>query len=355
MGQEGTQINKYISSSGFCSRREADRLIEQGRVTLNGKLALPTSRVGENDKVAIDDETLRIKKKEPFYIAFNKPKGITSTTDIQDKSNIVSFINHNRRIFPVGRLDKDSEGLILLTDDGDIVNKILRVENGHEKEYLVSVNKPIVGEFVNKMSSGIPILDTVTKPCKVRLEGSKKFRITLTQGLNRQIRRMCEYMGYEVSSLKRVRIMHIMLGDLPVGKFRKLSPLELLKLNEAIDTSVSTSSGEKRPSKARKKPFADKDKRDFAPGPRKNMQANKPAGAGKPPFADKDKRDFAPGPRKNIPGSKLAGKGKPSKGDFKKDGKPVGSKFGKSGKPEVADKRSKPEMPGRRGAGKKPR
>jgi 23S rRNA pseudouridine2604 synthase len=325
MGQEGTQINKYISSSGFCSRREADRLIEQGRVTLNGKLALPTSRVGDNDKVAIDDETLRIKKKEPFYIAFNKPKGITSTTDIQDKSNIVSFINHNRRIFPVGRLDKDSEGLILLTDDGDIVNKILRVENGHEKEYLVSVNKPIVGEFVNKMSSGIPILDTVTKPCKVKLEGSKKFRITLTQGLNRQIRRMCEYMGYEVSSLKRVRIMHIMLADLAVGKFRKLSPLELVKLNEAIDTSVSTSSSEKKPAKARKKPFADKK-----------------------PFTDKDKRDFAPGPRKNIQGTKPAVTGKPPKGDFKKDGKPAGSKFGRSSKPESAGKRQKPEIPGRK-------
>jgi 23S rRNA pseudouridine2604 synthase len=244
--QEGIQINKYISSSGFCSRREADKLIEQGRVTLNGRVALPTARVGETDKVAIDDETIRLKKKEPFYIAFNKPKGITSTTDQQDKSNIISFINHNRRIFPIGRLDKDSEGLILLTDDGDIVNKILRAENGHEKEYIVTVNKPIAGEFINKMASGVPVLDTVTLPCKVRQEGNKKFRITLTQGLNRQIRRMCEYMGYEVTSLKRVRIMHIHLGDLAPGKFRKLLPSELNQLLETTGKSSATAPAKKK-------------------------------------------------------------------------------------------------------------
>jgi 23S rRNA pseudouridine2604 synthase len=251
--QEGIQINKYISSSGFCSRREADKLILQGRVTINGREALPTSRVGENDKVAVDDETIKLSKKEPFYIAFNKPKGITSTTDTQDKSNIISYINHNRRIFPVGRLDKDSEGLILLTDDGDIVNKILRAENRHEKEYLVTVNKPIAGEFINKMASGVPILDTVTLPCKVRQEGNKKFRIILTQGLNRQIRRMCEYMGYEVVSLKRIRIMNIKLGELPVGKFRKLLASELQDLQENIKGS-SNETFEQRPKKISRKP-----------------------------------------------------------------------------------------------------
>ena len=279
MGQhEGTQINKYISSSGFCSRREADKLILQGRVTINGKPASPTSRVGESDRVAIDDETIRIKKKDPLYIAFNKPKGITSTTDLQDKSNIVSFINHNRRIFPVGRLDKDSEGLILLTDDGDIVNRILRAENRHEKEYLVTVNKPIAGEFINKMASGVPILDTVTLPCKVRQEGNKKFRITLTQGLNRQIRRMCEYMGYEVISLKRVRIMNIQLGDLPAGRFRKLLPSELGKLLESTSSSVNEApmvkQGVKRPSsKAAKKPAGNNPRAKFKKAPENKASA----------------------------------------------------------------------------------
>ncbi|MDP2175309.1 MAG: 23S rRNA pseudouridine(2604) synthase RluF [Bacteroidota bacterium] len=236
----GIQINKYISSSGFCSRREADVLVEQMRVTINGKTALPISRVQPNDKVAIDDETIKPSSKASFYIAFNKPKGITSTTDTKDKTNIVSFINHNKRIFPIGRLDKDTEGLILLTDDGDIVNKILRSENEHEKEYIVTVDKPLTPEFLKKMANGVEILETVTKPCKTYQESTKKFKIILTQGLNRQIRRMCTALGYEVTALKRTRIMHIKLDKIPVGRYRELLPAELKLLNEKLKHSVSS-------------------------------------------------------------------------------------------------------------------
>ena len=240
METQGIQINKFISSTGFCSRREADILVEQERVTINGKLAKPTSRVGENDKVAVDDEVIKNKKTESLYIAFNKPKGITSTTDEKDKTSITAYINHNKRIFPIGRLDKDSEGLILLTDDGDIVNKILRAGNEHEKEYIVTVDKPVTPEFVIKMAEGVSILDTVTRPCVVKSLGSKKFKIILTQGLNRQIRRMCEALGYKVSELKRVRIMHIGIGDLPLGKWRKLTPTEINRMNEFVKGSSKT-------------------------------------------------------------------------------------------------------------------
>jgi 23S rRNA pseudouridine2604 synthase len=326
--QEGTQINKYISSSGFCSRREADKLIEQGRVTINGRLALPTSRVSGNERVAIDDETVRVKKKEGFYIAFNKPTGITSTTNLQDKSNIISFINHNRRIFPVGRLDKDSEGLILLTDDGDIVNKILRAENGHEKEYIVTVNKPIAGEFIQKMASGVPILDTVTLPCKVKQEGNKKFRITLTQGLNRQIRRMCEYMGYEVSSLKRVRIMHIQLGDLAAGKFRKLLPSELEKLQETISDSSGLSSKDKVRSKKQK-----------SSDPEKELYA--PAASKKPRTSASGKKTFSPADPKSEKPYQKTGKSKVSpfaKGKFFKEKEKEVPPAKSKGRPKPTDK-----------------
>lgn len=241
MESQGIQINKYISSTGFCSRREADLLVEQGRVTINGKLAKPISRVNDGDRVAVDDEVLKLTKHEPLYIAFNKPKGITSTTDDRDRTSITSYINHNRRIFPIGRLDKDSEGLILLTDDGDIVNKILRADNEHEKEYIVSVDKPVTPEFIKKMAEGVAILDTVTKPCIVKSLGNKKFKIILTQGLNRQIRRMCDALGYKVTDLRRVRIMHIQIGDLPIGKWRKLTALEIEKMNVYVKDSSKTS------------------------------------------------------------------------------------------------------------------
>lgn len=239
---EAIQINKYISSSGFCSRREADKYVEEGRVTINDDTALPTSRVYPGDVVTVDGE--KIKKPKPnkkgVYLAFHKPMGVTSTTDPKDRSNIINFINYPTRIFPIGRLDKDSEGLILLTNDGDIVNKILRSENEHEKEYIVSVNKPITAEFLRRMSGGLHILGEKTKPCVVHSMGTKRFRIILTQGLNRQIRRMCESLGYDVMSLKRVRIMNITLSNIPVGKWRNLSYTEVDEINRMVSESSKT-------------------------------------------------------------------------------------------------------------------
>lgn len=238
--QEGIQINKYISSSGYCSRREAERYIEQGRVTINNEIALLTTRVNPGDVVAVDSEKIKVARKLSLYIAFNKPVGITSTTDPSDRSNIISFINHPKRIFPIGRLDKDSEGLILLTNDGDIVNKILRAGNEHEKEYIVTVDKPITPEFAKRMAGGLPILGTKTKPCVVKILGTKTFKIILTQGLNRQIRRMCEFLGYAVITLKRTRIMNISLGNLPIGKWRYLSVTEAEELQRSLTGSVKT-------------------------------------------------------------------------------------------------------------------
>ncbi|MEM9888077.1 MAG: 23S rRNA pseudouridine(2604) synthase RluF [Bacteroidota bacterium] len=219
-------LNKFISSTGICSRREADKWIDAGRVKINGKVAKKGNRVVQGDQVTIDDKLLRIKPKA-VYIALNKPPGITSTTDRKDKNNIIDFVNHSKRIFPIGRLDKASSGLILLTNDGDIVNEILRSEHEHEKEYIVKVNLPVTGQFLRKMSNGVPILGTVTKKCKVEKVNKFVFRIILTQGLNRQIRRMCEYYGYKVLTLKRVRIISIQLGDLKVGKWRNLNKAEL--------------------------------------------------------------------------------------------------------------------------------
>jgi 23S rRNA pseudouridine2604 synthase len=236
----GMQVNKYIAASGFCSRREADKLIEQFRVSINNELVELGARVQEGDVVAVDGEKIKLKQKQAIYIALNKPVGVTSTTDPTDKTNIIYFVNHPKRIFPVGRLDKDSEGLILLTNDGDIVNKILRAGNEHEKEYVVSVDKAITGDFYGRMAKGIPMLGTVTQPCKIWPAGSHRFKIILTQGLNRQIRRMCETLGYKVTSLKRVRIMHIHLDNLPVGKWRYLLPDEIEKLHNSSAGSVKT-------------------------------------------------------------------------------------------------------------------
>jgi len=233
-------LNKYISSTGFCSRREADKLIEQARVTVNGELVVHAAKIKPGDKVAIDGEPLKSKKKRAIYIACNKPVGVTSTTDPKDRTNIIYFLNHPKRIFPVGRLDKDSDGLILLTDDGDIVNKILRAGNQHEKEYIVTVDKAITPEFISKMSNGIPMLGTVTKKCFVRQEGGRRFRIILVQGLNRQIRRMCEYLGYEVQKLSRVRIMNISLEGIAPGKWRYLSEAEVTAMNKMMTGSSKT-------------------------------------------------------------------------------------------------------------------
>ena len=234
-----TSLNKYISDTGFCSRREADKLIETGRVSINGKEAKKGNRVLENDVVKIDGQSLQ-NKVVPVYIMVNKPKGITCTTDLKDKSNIIDFISFKSRIFPVGRLDKLSEGLIFLTNDGDIVNKILRAGNGHEKEYVVTVDKSITNEFAKKMSNGVAILGTVTKKCVVKQEGQKQFRIILTQGLNRQIRRMCAALGYKVTSLTRVRIMNITLSGLAKGKWRFFTPKEIAEVNSMIVNSSKT-------------------------------------------------------------------------------------------------------------------
>ena len=231
--EEGIQVNKYISNSGYCSRREADKLIEQFRVTVNGELALPTYRVMPGDVVAVDDEAIKSKQK-PVYIALNKPVGITSTTDLSDRTNIVSFMNHPKRIFPIGRLDKDSDGLILLTNDGDIVNEILRAGNKHEKEYIVTVDQPLQPEHIRSMAAGVRILGEKTLPCFIRQEGQRRFRIILVQGLNRQIRRMCEVFGYKVKTLTRIRIMHIRLDNLANGKWRYLSPAETSELMQKI-------------------------------------------------------------------------------------------------------------------------
>ena len=237
MNQSKKRINKYLSEAGCCSRRAADKLILAGRVTINGTTAELGSKVDLNDLVLVDGKSIIKKDDNYVYIAFNKPIGIVCTTDTKaEKDNIIDYINFPIRIFPIGRLDKPSEGLILLTNDGDIVNKILRARNDHQKEYVVRVNRPISQEFVRKMRAGVPILDTVTQSCTVEQVDKFTFRIILTQGLNRQIRRMCEYLGYEVTKLKRIRIMNIHL-DLPVGKWRNLTATELNKLNALLADS----------------------------------------------------------------------------------------------------------------------
>jgi 23S rRNA pseudouridine2604 synthase len=228
-----TSLNKYISQTGICSRREADRWIEAGRVRLNGVVAQKGNRVEEGDEVTIDGKPLKSKPKL-VYIKLYKPAGITSTTDRRDKDNIIDFVRHPKRIFPIGRLDKPSTGLILLTNDGDIVNQVLREENEHEKEYVVRVDKPITPRFLERMRNGIPILGTLTKKCQVEKQSKFIFRITLTQGLNRQIRRMCEYLGYKVVTLKRIRFMHITLDGMKPGQWKDLTPEELAELKRQI-------------------------------------------------------------------------------------------------------------------------
>lgn len=229
-------LNKFISDSGFCSRREADKIIDAKRVTINGEVARKGNRVFEGDMVQIDGKPLQ-EKEAPIYLAFNKPPGITCTGDKEVEDNIIDFINYPKRIFYVGRIDKYSQGLIFLTNNGDIVNKILRAGNRHEKEYLVTVNKPITQTFIQNMANGVPILGTRTKKCFVQKESNYSFRIILTQGLNRQIRRMCEYFGYHVNKLVRLRIMHIKLGKLPEGKWRHFTQQEVDQLMQLIAKS----------------------------------------------------------------------------------------------------------------------
>ncbi|MCB0802329.1 MAG: 23S rRNA pseudouridine(2604) synthase RluF [Flavobacteriales bacterium] len=243
MNKQLVRLNKFLSELGYCSRREADKLIEQERVTVNGLIPKTGTKVSIDDEVVVDGEYVNKPKKiaERFvYIAFNKPRGIVCTTDSKsEKNNIVDYINHKKRIFPIGRLDKPSEGLIFLTNDGDIVNKILRSKNNHEKEYIVTVDKPINSTFIKKMSDGVPILGTKTKRCKVEKINQYKFKIVLTEGMNRQIRRMCEFLDYKVKSLQRVRIMNVKL-DVGIGKWRDLTDQEITQIKQMVSSSAKT-------------------------------------------------------------------------------------------------------------------
>lgn len=290
--QNTTNLNKYISSSGICSRREAEKFITEGRVTINGKPTQLGNRVGKKDVVKLDGRIVE-PKNQILYIALNKPVGIVSTTDEREPNNIVNHINYPERLFPIGRLDKPSEGLIFLTNDGDIVNKILRAGNSHEKEYFVTVNKSITPDFIEKMSNGIPILGTVTQKCYVEKVADKIFKIILTQGLNRQIRRMCEYLDYEVTKLKRTRIMNVELGYLQTGDWRELTEEELKEINKMIASSSKTEEASKidnKPKPAQKKKKLAPTKNDFnkkSASFRKSSPKNKRANAG---FSSKKKR-----------------------------------------------------------------
>ena len=236
--EKGTRINKYLSEIGFCSRRKADLLIEQERIKVNGVYAVMGQKVTGQEEIQVNNKIIKkLENKKHIYIAFNKPVGIVCTTDTKrEKDNIIDYINYPTRIFPIGRLDKPSEGLIFLTNDGDIVNKILRANNQHEKEYVVEVNKPVTKDFIKKMGEGVPVLDKITNKCKIKQTGKKTFKIILTQGLNRQIRRMCEYFDYRVVFLKRIRIMNIKL-DIPVGEYRDFTKSELNQINQLVKNS----------------------------------------------------------------------------------------------------------------------
>ncbi len=242
MEKENVRINKYLSQCGVCSRREADRLLEEGKITINGIVATMGAKVSVNDTVAVNDKTVEKQDKE-IIIAFHKPIGVVCTSSKADKNNIIDYIQYPERIYPVGRLDKDSTGLILLTNNGQLMDDILRSRNGHEKEYIVTLDKPMNHEIVKAMEQGVPILDTITKPCKITKHKGKTFHITITQGLNRQIRRMCEYFGFHVKKLKRIRIMNIHLGELPEGKWRHLNAEEVKILKKSLENKESETNG----------------------------------------------------------------------------------------------------------------
>lgn len=266
--QSSTRLNKYISESGICSRRDADRYIEQGNVFINGKRAAIGDQVFSGDVVKVNGQLIEPRNEDDLVlIALNKPVGIVSTTESGEKDNIVDYVNHSKRVFPIGRLDKDSQGLIFLTNHGDLVNKILRAGNDHEKEYLVTVNKPVTDDFIRGMGAGVPILGTMTKKCKVKKEAPFVFRITLVQGLNRQIRRMCEYFGFDVTKLERVRIMNVSLSGIPLGEWRDFTDDELIKLFEMIEKSES----DVKPKKASKPKTS-----TAAKSSHKQVAANKP-------------------------------------------------------------------------------
>ena len=311
----GVRINKYLSEIGHCSRREADKLIAQKRVRINGKVPEVGTKIRPRDEVRVDGHLVSEPEAPPVYLAFNKPVGIVCTTDKRNEpNNIIDYVNYPSRIFPIGRLDKPSEGLILLTNDGDIVNKILRADNQHEKEYEVSVNKPVTDDFIRGMASGVPIMGITTRKCTVEQTGPYSFRIVLTQGLNRQIRRMCEHFEYEVQKLKRTRIMNVSL-DLPPGQWRDLTHEELQELNRLVATSSKTHKGAEKPSSSKSK---------------------KPA------------RKSAPKPQGGQAGGKPPGKKK-----FRADARKKGGKPGKPGKPGKAGKPSKKSGGAGRGRGRR--
>jgi 23S rRNA pseudouridine2604 synthase len=321
---ESISLNKFISDTGYCSRREADNLITSGRVLLNNRVAALGNRYKPGDKVIVDGSLVTPAKKEKrVYLALNKPVGITTTTELHVKDNIISFVGYPKRIFPIGRLDKDSEGLILLTNDGDIINKILRADNNHEKEYIVRVNKPVDNAFIQQMSQGVPILDTQTLPCKVQMMGRQTFRITLTQGLNRQIRRMCEYLGYAVVGLQRVRIMNIKLDKLAVGKWRYVSEAEMEILNETIADSAKVEKAGKATGK-KKGPASLKEDAEKAPAKervpfyRKDKPAkDKPAYGKEKPAYRKEKTPYRNDKPAHVKDKPAYGKDKPVHGKDK--------------------------------------
>ncbi|AJY51050.1 23S rRNA pseudouridine(2604) synthase RluF [Halomonas sp. KO116] len=325
--RKSTRINKYISESGMCSRREADRFVEQGNVWINGRRATTGDQVVAGDLVKVNGQEIEPQEEEDLVlIALNKPVGIVSTTESSEKDNIVEFVKHGTRVFPIGRLDKDSQGLIFLTNNGDLVNKILRANNNHEKEYQVTVNKPITDEFVEGMQGGVPILGKVTKRCKVQKESTCVFTITLVQGLNRQIRRMCEYFGYEVTQLIRTRIMNVPLKGLALGDWRDLTPKE-------IDTIIALT--EKSEAVPEKKSKAKPERPNYSSGAGK---AKPPSAKGRPAKAGAK----AAGPKPSPKGKKAA--------SGKVSGKTgAGPKGGVSGKPQPKGK-----APGKPGAKGKP-
>jgi len=311
MSLNSTRLNKYISESGICSRREADRFIENGNVFINGKRAKIGDQVFPGDRVKVNGNEIEPKEEEDLVlIAFNKPVGITSTTEANVKSNIVDYVNHSDRIFPIGRLDKDSQGLIFLTNNGDIVNKILRAGNKHEKEYIVTVDKPVTEEFIAAMAAGVPILGVMTKKCKVSKEGPFAFKIILIQGMNRQIRRMCEYFGYEVTKLERTRIMNITLKGIPLGEWRELTPEETAQIYRSIKDSSSTHHGTKGNSAKTERLQGEVHK------PKKNSNVKSISGNTKgreKPNSNPDRRSSRPGgkpgtAKSNRPASKSAPK-----------------------------------------------
>lgn len=326
------RLNKYISESGYCSRREADRLIEEGHVTIDGRRASIGMRVLPGQKVKVRGELIQ-NEIEPIYIAFNKPVGVVSTTDSSEKDNIVDFISHEQRIFPIGRLDKDSQGLILLTNDGDIVNKILRVGNNHKKEYIVRVNKPITKEFITKMSQGVPILDRVTRRCDIEEINPYTFKIGLVQGLNRQIRRMCEYFDYEVLKLERIQVMNIKLGSLGQGNWRNLTHIELEELFNLLDESKSVAES-KKPSNSNKAMNRALQEYDVKTNYRKAASAAK---LPKKPKSDQAKKAYHESKKTTYVGDEAvdADKSKP-----KKKKASQGPRVGKS-RPEKAQRREK--------------